>query len=243
MRASLFSQPPRQAFEARACGRRWAGPDAPSFLWAYYETFVERTLRLPKPLRHGRILDIGANIGVTTVYLAEAHPDAQVIAFEPDPTGFSHLVWNLSQNRIRNVEACAAAVWTQDGTGTFSSDGADGGRLAELTEGSVQVKTLDVFPLLQDTHFDLVKLDIEGAELGVLERAGYNLRNVERICVEYHARRGCRQRLDQVLALLTSAGFRYHLRPVRVQAQPFLGLDVPYEFDLQVDIYAWRVPG
>jgi Met-10+ like-protein len=51
------------------------------------------------------ILDIGAHIGVVSIFLAKRHPDVRVLAFEPVPRVFELLSANLRRNRVHNVSA------------------------------------------------------------------------------------------------------------------------------------------
>ena len=58
---------------------------------------------------HGTYIDIGANIGTTTIPLALAH-DWEFYAFEPDPENFLRLQCNLIRNklerRVKTYQLC-----------------------------------------------------------------------------------------------------------------------------------------
>lgn len=60
----------------------------------FRQTFIEEEYGIiPKNNNHKvqTVVDCGANIGITTVYLAKIFPKAQLIAIEPDPGNFSVL--------------------------------------------------------------------------------------------------------------------------------------------------------
>ncbi|MGI9367848.1 MAG: FkbM family methyltransferase [Ruegeria sp.] len=118
-------------------------------------------------------LDIGAWIGPTVLY--GARKARRVWCFEPDPTAFRHLAWNLDLNEIRNVSAFGVALSDQfgiarmaslrgeagDSTSSLLHDGAHGNDALTIT--------WDQFEAVNDlSGVSLVKIDIEGAEFSVL---------------------------------------------------------------------------
>lgn len=132
-------------------------------------------------LRPGDLaVDCGANMGVVTAQLAATGAD--VIAFEPDPDCFRILQEKFGERT--NVTLIQAAVGTAAGTvrlmraGNFDQNpvGAsvkntilDGGRGIDATN-SVEVPLID-FPafIREKGQIGFLKLDIEGAELEILE--------------------------------------------------------------------------
>ena len=62
----------------------------------YEEIFVDRNyLRRGIRLREGRVFDVGANIGLFTLFVHDSCRDAQVYAFEPLPPIFEVLESNI----------------------------------------------------------------------------------------------------------------------------------------------------
>lgn len=147
--------------------------------------------RLPEPeerrwitahLPHGGVLvDIGANVGVHTIWAASRPKmDVRVIAFEPSPLMRARLSANLALNRIPRdrVRVVAAAVGAEDGTGQLcllSPGNAGSARLLEgpPPAGSGPVMTVARVRLAQalspatgtpPVRPDVVKIDIEGRE-------------------------------------------------------------------------------
>lgn len=130
-------------------------------------------------------IDAGANIGLYSLALSSLAPKGRVYAFEPSPSAFSHLADNLRVNRASNVEASQLALSDREGTvtfhdfsffsaGSFSSD--EGSLLTSDSYGSTSFEapttTLDTFVAERGIErVDFVKIDVEGAELSVLEGA------------------------------------------------------------------------
>ena len=56
------------------------------------------------------VVDIGAHVGVFSIYLAKKYPFIKVFAVEPDPTNFSHLRRNVELNGVKNVTAINKAL-------------------------------------------------------------------------------------------------------------------------------------
>ena len=55
-------------------------------------------------------IDIGANVGVFAVSIAQAHPNRQVVAIEPVPSNYSKLKDNARLNNLSNLKCVQAAV-------------------------------------------------------------------------------------------------------------------------------------
>ncbi len=79
---------------------------------------------------------------------------------------------------------------------------------------SVSITTLDqIVPALAVSRIDLLKIDVEGAEVEVLRGAAHELRTTQRIVLEYHSREWLRQCEE----LLNAHGF---LREILVEYYP-----------------------
>ncbi len=129
-------------------------------------------------------LDLGANMGVVSARLVETGAD--VIAYEPDPFAFGKLQERFAG--VPNITLVNAAVGVGAGTvrlmradnfaanpegASVKSTILDGGRRIDA-ENSIEVPLLDFPTLLRDFaakrgEVAFVKMDIEGAELDILE--------------------------------------------------------------------------
>ena len=122
-------------------------------------------------------IDVGANVGVFTVPLAFAvGRDGRVFAFEPAPHTAARLRANVGRNGLANVEVFECALGRDAGPMTLRL-GADEAYNAivglEPDSGpTVQVERLDaVWSRSDGPPVSVLKIDVEGGELGVLEGA------------------------------------------------------------------------
>lgn len=155
------------------------------------QIFLSREYELAIPFVPEVIIDGGANIGLTSVYLANKYQGANILAIEPEQSNFRALLQNAST--YENIIPIRAALWHEKtqlqisdvGTGEWGyvvgSEG-DGG--LEPTETITMQEIMEQFEL---STIDLLKIDIEGAEKELFA-ANYEawLPKVKCIVIELH---------------------------------------------------------
>lgn len=119
------------------------------------------------------MFDVGAHIGYYTLLFSRlVGPEGRVVAFEPSPRNLPVLRWHVARNGCANVQVEAVAVSDETGAARFAAGTGSGtGRLAE--SGTVEVRTirLDDYVDAGGPMPDVLKIDVEGAELAVLRGA------------------------------------------------------------------------
>ncbi len=127
--------------------------------------------------RYKRILDLGANIGLHSLILGKL--GFQVEAYEPDPKHFEKLIRNMATNHVVNVKCHQAAVSTRSGKANFTrvlgnttSSHLTGAKTPYGELETFEVKIVDIRSILN--HVDLVKMDIEGHEIDILQAIDKN---------------------------------------------------------------------
>ncbi len=126
------------------------------------------------------IFDIGANIGVYSLSLYKVAKC--IYAFEPERKNFNDLVNNLKINSIKNIKPIMKAM-TEVSHQTLPlhlSDKDTGWHSLSISygENDQMVKTVSVDDFVESEKIQgigLIKIDVEGAELGVLKGAKYTL--------------------------------------------------------------------
>lgn len=119
----------------------------------------------------GRFCDIGANVGNHSVYLARFMYARRIVLIEPNPLAIGLLKANVHLNGIDTVcDLSRLGIGLSDGavSQAFIRTGHDnlGGARVKEGQGDIPVKSGD--DLLGDEAFDLIKIDVEGMEIKVL---------------------------------------------------------------------------
>jgi FkbM family methyltransferase len=124
------------------------------------------------------VVDAGSHIGQYTVIASQLVKEGTVHAFEPDPITFRQLEENVALNSCRNVSCNCAALSRELGYGSLYLSAVDniGGNSLRPTgcyagdQTTVSLQTLDHYAGLVDlARLDVLKADVEGAELFLLE--------------------------------------------------------------------------
>ena len=162
-------------------------------VWVIKETCLDRDYERDAALQADWIIiDIGAGLGDFTAYAARRSPNGKVLAYEPFPESFALLQHNLQLNDARNVEARPYAVAAAPGTLRLNIGSEHAVQHTTTAEGAhtIEVAALTLESVFDEhavTHCDLLKLDVEGAEYGILLNAApETLRKIKRIALEYH---------------------------------------------------------
>ncbi len=178
------------------------------------------------------VLDIGANIGALSLYAAKLSKNGKILAFEPLPGIADNLKDNIKLNKLSNIEVHQVALGPKSGTVSMRPDLTERGsstllatQRADHTYGKpvrVNVRRLDDYTA-DLTHVDLIKLDVEVYELGVLLGASQTIKRFHPpMILEYDPKSPLKNKLDALLAKLDydiytlSMGkhYRSHLMPL-----------------------------
>jgi FkbM family methyltransferase len=146
------------------------------------------------------VIDVGAHVGMFSIYLAKRFPFLSIFAFEPEPTNFNNLLNNLGLNRISNVVPRNIAL-TKDSRpfsliAPIHNSGGASGFFDSATPGVNTVassETLEsVFESNRIEKCKLLKMDCEGAEHEVLLNTK-SLSKVEWLSIEIHVNKNLEQ--------------------------------------------------
>jgi len=216
-------------------------PDLPSFIWQFKEIFVDGIYKFESESGRPIIYDCGANIGISILYFKRMYPYSKIKAFEADSTISEILKTNLQKNKINDVEVINKAVWIDYNGVYFGVEGADGGSIFKTNSSLKKIDSIKLKDFLEkESHIDLLKMDIEGAEYDVILDCNESLGKAKHLFIEYHSWTNQPQKLDKILKILRNNNFRYYLENVNNKIKhPFLR-EVKGDMDLQVNIWAIR---
>ncbi len=219
--------------------------DSVSFAWQYLEIFKRQLYKFGTENSQPYLIDCGANIGVSILYLKKLLPNAEVVAFEPDKNVFEVLQRNIQNAKLKDVTLINKALWDKDGKIDFIQEGADGGNIFENQSSLVELKTCEVETIslrsFLNKPVDFLKIDIEGAESVVLKNCSDLLYQVQNIFIEYHSGLNKPQELDSILKILSTNGFRYNIESATIfNEMPFINRTTINNYDNLLNIYAFR---
>jgi FkbM family methyltransferase len=116
-------------------------------------------------------VDIGANIGLMTLYVSEYCTSGRIISVEPNRAVFRALENTIKANGIKNASAVNAAIDEQDGEVRFAEDSAYG---HIDSKGGALVEAMTFATLLERykiDRVDFIKIDVEGHEPVIVRTA------------------------------------------------------------------------
>jgi FkbM family methyltransferase len=146
--------------------------------------------------RDHHIVDIGANVGVTALVLAQI-PGARVTCYEPDPGNCALLRENVESNGLKNVTVREAAVGPSNGKLPFQLHAESTGGSLAPNGSSSGAKTTSVDGVTLDRaaaecadgngEIALLKCDCEGGEYDLLEQLTPSLASrIRNLTIEVH---------------------------------------------------------
>jgi len=177
----------------------------------------------------GVYVDVGANVGLYVLSLATRYPRCKVLAIEANHATFVALQKNVSLNPTLSgrVECVNIAAMDMDGEITLYERVQGNGVTATahssvfitqyreddtLKPMNVKCATLDRITA-SIPQIELLKIDVEGAELAVLEGAHETLKKTKRIVVEIHG-----DNLDKSLNVVKTFFQNVEIVPYGVQS-------------------------
>ena len=144
------------------------------------------------------ILDAGANVGFFSLWAAKRWPKARVVAVEPHPGTFIDLKANVDANNLSDrITLIRAALSSSQGVGSLQLH--DEHNMAILQEcgdatdvhlssaSEVILETMDGLAKRLDVVFEVAKIDVEGAEVDVLNGGGPAILKIKSLAIEAHS--------------------------------------------------------
>jgi FkbM family methyltransferase len=145
----------------------------------------------------GTYIDVGANIGLTTIAVAQ-NPNVDCITIEADPGNFAYLSANIAANcphsnvTLHNVAAynCTATVELERSPDNFGDHHIKGANSNGGTDNhrhkTIRVKAAPLDDLVKPTRFPLaIKIDTQGAEPFVIQGATHTLAQAKLAIIEF----------------------------------------------------------
>jgi FkbM family methyltransferase len=190
-----------------------------SMLFQFEEVFMSREYLFKTDKNNPSIIDCGANIGFAAIYFNYLFPACTVIAFEPNPESYYLLQKNIEQNNLTNVKVYNYALSNENGTIEFFIGNQKGSLHASIFnnrggERSISIDTKKLSDFIGNSKFDLLKMDIEGAEDNVLDDlvTSGKLNQIDQYIIEYHHKiNGRTSQMSAFLRPFEHKSFEYNI--------------------------------
>ncbi|MGD1088661.1 MAG: FkbM family methyltransferase [Verrucomicrobiota bacterium] len=188
--------------------------------YLYNEIFLCNKYFFSADNDHPYIFDCGSNIGTSIIYFKMLYPGCRILAFEPGEESFACLQENIRNNNLLNsIQVCKAALSNREGNVEFSYDPGNPGSLnmsIKKERLSKQIRNVKATRLSKHIgeEVDLLKIDIEGAELEVIEELSNSgkLGYVKQMIIEYHHHIvKDSDDFSRMLKILEDSGFGYQI--------------------------------
>ena len=123
------------------------------------------------------VIDVGAHSGIYSLFAHAVNPLAEILSFEPFPVNYARLSLNLRSNQFRDHMALNLAISNMEGIVPFSGSAnswylSAGGSISSQQNANTipaTCTTLDKIVVGNDIKPQLIKMDVEGHELQVLQ--------------------------------------------------------------------------
>ncbi len=154
------------------------------------------------------IIDLGSNIGLSTIYFNEIFPFSRIISVEPDKGNYNILKLNTHQHS--NIELLNTAIWSSAIPLIKKSTFRDGRNWSTSYKESNTSKNIDqieactIQGIISNNgidHISFLKIDIEGAENIIFsDRKNVDFLNiVDVLAIEIHDEVSDRNNIHQIL--------------------------------------------
>ncbi len=185
------------------------------------EIFIAGEYSFQSTMKNPVIIDCGANIGISVLYFKRTLPNCRIIAFEPNPYSYKLLNQNIKENNITGVETHELALYDKESTIPFFIRKDVGTPSASIRsdrggERMLPVNTKKLSFYLNDLEsVDLVKMDVEGAEIHIIKDLVITstIGKVKNYYIEYHHNLNTdKSNLSSFLKNFEDNGYSYKVR-------------------------------
>lgn len=186
----------------------------------FSEIFIQNYYYFSTTNNKPYIIDCGSNIGLSIMYFKKLFPEAQIIGFEPSAVCFDVLKKNIADNNLSGITLYKKALSNKNGDCLFSASPGSLGSSMISVDDKQSGKNIQQVECVRLSGFinqpvNFLKMDIEGAELLVLEELdrAHKLSLIKEMVIEYHHHFSAHDDLlSSFLAMLEKNNFGYQIR-------------------------------
>ena len=163
------------------------------------------------------IIDIGAHVGLFTIYASQFCNNGKIYCYEPIKENYNLLVDNVKLNNIKNTTIYEKAVTDKSSIVRIfiNQDNAAHSIFTESNkyENIESISLKDIFDSNQIQKCDLLKIDCEGSEYMILNSLpDFYFQCIKKIVMEYHMADKKPELLENLIKKLRELGYKIDIR-------------------------------
>ncbi len=167
------------------------------------------------------VVDIGAHIGIFSIFAAKFAKNGRVFSFEPVPENFALLCDNIEINKIKNIIPIHQAVSDKNDQENIFLDEDNHGVHSFFNVNTqsqpkkILVEAVSLGSFIKDSNIakiDFLKIDCEGAEYKILFNCSKEILDIiDKISMEYHDIDG-KNNVNDLIIFLENNGFKVTIK-------------------------------
>lgn len=184
----------------------------------FQEIFIRNEYKFHTDKKEPKILDLGANIWIATLYFKRLYPGAKIISYEPDKKHFGILQKNILKNLLSDITCEEKAVTNHTWEVTFYSDDKPSFSMStkkwRMSKIETKVKCVSISQVINNEEIDLLKMDIEWWEFDVLKELdqSWYIKQIKEMIIEYHHNiQNDSMSFWEFISIIEKNGFKYGL--------------------------------
>jgi len=159
------------------------------------------------------IIDIGAHIGLFTLYASQYCTNGIIFCFEPVEENYSVLLDNITQNNLKNVKPFKSAVSKNESTVTIYHNKDEAGHsMFSSTSHALKVDSISLKKIIDENYINqcnLIKMDCEGSEYEIIESLPLEyFKKISKMIIEYHFADSKPKLVNELKTKLMTASFK-----------------------------------
>jgi len=165
------------------------------------------------------IIDIGAHIGLFSLYASQFCKNGKIYCFEPVKENFDLFLSNIKLNKIENIFPFNIAVSNKSSIAKIYLNKDEAGHsMFHPTLSSIEVKSTTLQKIFEDNNLekcDFLKLDCEGAEYNIMDSLSKEFfQKIRKMVIEYHFANTEPGLLKNLIEKLENFSFRISIKPL-----------------------------
>jgi len=173
------------------------------------------------------VIDVGAHIGLFTLYASQFCSKGTIYSFEPVKENYKLLLENVKLNNLEQVNIFNLAVSNSNETvKLYINDDESGHSMFSQSSQSIMIDSISLQRIFDDNqieHCNFLKLDCEGAEYEIIKNLPLTyLEKIDKMIIEYHMTDSHPELLSELKEILTNHNFKINTK------SSFLGMGFLY---------------